>query len=164
MTLPSVWPRTIGRLTRNYLMQSASIVSYIFNEMELHIKYCKEFGISREEMESAEENMGQWLAFSTVQRIHLLIEDNHSMHRLHKVCCSGLQLLLAVVFDTTCPDMFSTSGSPKTGSLFRSPWRHVCLDMQQLPSSCIPTQGLKGKAISTGPGSKTTLAKTTLQP
>jgi len=59
MTLPSVWLWTVGRLTLSYSMQSASIVTHIFNEMELHIKYCKDFGISREEMESAEENKGE---------------------------------------------------------------------------------------------------------
>ncbi|KAL2271931.1 hypothetical protein VTJ83DRAFT_1302 [Remersonia thermophila] len=35
---------------------SASIVTHVFREMELHISYCSGFGISREEMEKTEEN------------------------------------------------------------------------------------------------------------
>ncbi|KAK4146900.1 Phosphomethylpyrimidine kinase-domain-containing protein [Dichotomopilus funicola] len=35
---------------------SAAIVTHIFKEMELHINYCKSFGISKEEMENTTEN------------------------------------------------------------------------------------------------------------
>ncbi|KAL2262115.1 hypothetical protein VTK26DRAFT_2440 [Humicola hyalothermophila] len=36
---------------------SAAIVTHIFKEMELHVRYCEGFGISREEMEKTEEKM-----------------------------------------------------------------------------------------------------------
>lgn len=39
--------------------QSAAIVTHIFKEMELHINYCRGFGISREEMEQTEEKEGE---------------------------------------------------------------------------------------------------------
>ncbi|KAL1839682.1 hypothetical protein VTJ49DRAFT_1247 [Mycothermus thermophilus] len=39
---------------------SATIVTHIFREMELHISYCNGFGISREEMETTEENKGKY--------------------------------------------------------------------------------------------------------
>ncbi|KAL2123833.1 hypothetical protein VTJ04DRAFT_198 [Mycothermus thermophilus] len=35
---------------------SATIVTHIFKEMELHISYCEGFGITKEEMEATEEN------------------------------------------------------------------------------------------------------------
>ena len=41
------------------LGQSATIVTHIFKEMELHIGYCEGFGISKEEMENTEENTGK---------------------------------------------------------------------------------------------------------
>jgi len=41
------------------MWQSASVVTHVFREMELHIGYCEGFGISREEMESTEEKEGK---------------------------------------------------------------------------------------------------------
>ncbi|KAK2072323.1 hypothetical protein P8C59_006682 [Phyllachora maydis] len=35
---------------------AASIVTHIFNEMSLHISYCQEFGLSKEDMEQTEES------------------------------------------------------------------------------------------------------------
>ncbi|KAJ4292122.1 trifunctional hydroxymethylpyrimidine kinase/phosphomethylpyrimidine kinase/thiaminase [Collariella sp. IMI 366227] len=40
---------------------SATIVTHVFKEMELHIKYCEGFGISREEMENTEEKEGKYV-------------------------------------------------------------------------------------------------------
>jgi thiaminase len=39
-------------------LESAKIVAHIQNEMALHIDYCKGFGVSKEEMEAAEESEG----------------------------------------------------------------------------------------------------------
>ncbi|KAL2020373.1 hypothetical protein VTK56DRAFT_8502 [Thermocarpiscus australiensis] len=41
--------------TMQDIAASAAIVTHIFKEMELHIGYCKSFGISKEQMESTEE-------------------------------------------------------------------------------------------------------------
>ncbi len=41
------------------MRQSATVVTHIFREMELHIGYCEGFGISREEMENTEELEGK---------------------------------------------------------------------------------------------------------
>ena len=34
-------------------------MSHIYTEMSLHIGYCKEFGISKEEIENTEEHQGE---------------------------------------------------------------------------------------------------------
>ncbi|KAK4138159.1 hypothetical protein BT67DRAFT_437510 [Trichocladium antarcticum] len=47
--------------TMKDIAASAEIVTHIFKEMELHIGYCKGFGISREEMEATEEKE-DWMA------------------------------------------------------------------------------------------------------
>ncbi len=39
-------------------MQSAKIVLHIEREMALHLGYCKEFGLSKEEVECQEESQG----------------------------------------------------------------------------------------------------------
>ena len=39
--------------------EAAKLVTHIQNEMALHIDYCKDFGVSKEEMEAAEESEGR---------------------------------------------------------------------------------------------------------
>jgi thiaminase len=39
--------------------ESAKIVAHIQSEMALHIDYCRGFGVSKEEMEAAEESEGK---------------------------------------------------------------------------------------------------------
>ena len=48
-----------GKRAESYPWQSAGIVTHIFREMKLHIGYCEGFGITKEEMESTEENEGK---------------------------------------------------------------------------------------------------------
>lgn len=45
-------------ISHGNFFQSAKLVTHIHHEMELHIKYCKDFGISKEEMLSMEESEG----------------------------------------------------------------------------------------------------------
>lgn len=39
--------------------QSASIIAHIETEMQLHIDYCKDFGLSQQDIESEEESQGE---------------------------------------------------------------------------------------------------------
>lgn len=45
------------------MWQSASIAAATLREMDLHIGYCKGFGISKEEMEQTEEKEGKQTPF-----------------------------------------------------------------------------------------------------
>jgi hypothetical protein len=51
--------------------------------MGLHIGYCESFGISKEEIESAEESQGKGL----VSECFLAVANNtpYSMHSIHEV-------------------------------------------------------------------------------
>lgn len=41
------------------LIQSASIVTHLENEMKLHIAYCEELGMSLEDVNKSEESQGK---------------------------------------------------------------------------------------------------------
>ncbi|KAK5014608.1 trifunctional hydroxymethylpyrimidine kinase/phosphomethylpyrimidine kinase/thiaminase [Cryomyces antarcticus] len=51
--------------------KSASIVTHINEEVKLHLKYCEEFGVSKEEIESTQESQG---TFFTGSDYRMLIE------------------------------------------------------------------------------------------
>jgi hydroxymethylpyrimidine/phosphomethylpyrimidine kinase / thiaminase len=52
-------------------IQSAKIVMHLHHEMALHISYCQELGITKEEMESAEEDEGTVLLLNYAKTIRL---------------------------------------------------------------------------------------------
>jgi hypothetical protein len=47
--------------------KSAKIVAHIHHEMSLHINYCKDFGVTKDEIEASEESQGMFLAPSRHQ-------------------------------------------------------------------------------------------------
>ena len=56
----------VGLVFKNFLKRkkkltdgkSAKIVAHIHHEMSLHIDYCKDFGVTKEEIEASEESQG----------------------------------------------------------------------------------------------------------
>lgn len=61
-------------------------MAHIRHEMGLHIEYCKEFGVSKEEIEASEESQGN-------NSSHLFIDrakTHSSMHSIYKVSPLGI--------------------------------------------------------------------------
>jgi hypothetical protein len=85
--------------------QGADIVAHITREMNLHISYCREFGISLEEIESTEEHQGQL----PVRYVPCLIADKHSKQHVRPT-------------QDTC----STLARARTGLGSSSRWPRVC--------------------------------------
>ena len=60
-------------------LQASDIVTHVKHEMSLHVNYCKRFGISREELETSEENEGKSTpnipckAYHFIQRVQLTL-------------------------------------------------------------------------------------------
>lgn len=71
--------------------QSARVVAHITHEVNLHIEYCRGFGISQEEMMNSEENEGMWTILEySLDIANRLLEACTAYTRQEKVvelCC-----------------------------------------------------------------------------
>ena len=59
-------------------IKSAKIVTHIHREMALHIEYCKDFGVTEEEIESSEESQG-------IPAFHDIENGSDEMNSLHSI-------------------------------------------------------------------------------
>ena len=61
--------------------KAAKIVGHIHHEMGLHIDYCKDFGVTKEEIEMTEESQGMDDSLEIIE----LINYSPSLHCVHQV-------------------------------------------------------------------------------
>lgn len=82
--------------------QAADIVKHIFNEMQLHIKYCEGWGISTEEITKTSEHQGalKYFRFSSADLIL------GSMYGVHPICL-GHRDVTGLDRATGCPTAVS---------------------------------------------------------
>ena len=58
-------------------------MGHIHHEMGLHIDYCNDFGVTKEDIEKTEESQGM---FDELRRIK--VDSTDSLHRVHQVLTS----------------------------------------------------------------------------
>jgi ATP-dependent RNA helicase DDX5/DBP2 len=63
------------------IMQSAQQVLHLQEEIKLHIEFCKDYGLSSEDIENQEEDQGKYSAYFIQDKS----DGQNSMHRIYKV-------------------------------------------------------------------------------
>lgn len=87
--------------------------------MKLHIDYCEEFGVSKEQMESSEESEGGF----RILRADISTDKKHFQHA--QLTQGNYSLAIVIQISLILADMYLILASPRTGLLYKLSWHLV---------------------------------------